>query len=50
MGVPPGARVMGAPATVTVVVVVGTAIITVVPDLTKVWEGAPDGGAGFGSI
>lgn len=49
MGVPPGASVIVARATMTEVVVVGTAMITVVPDPTNVSETAPGGGKGFGS-
>jgi hypothetical protein len=48
MGVPPGARVIVTPTTMTVVVV-GTAMITVLPAETKVSETAPEDGAGFGS-
>jgi hypothetical protein len=49
IGVPPGASVILAPATMTVVVIVGIMIMTVVVDFTKVSETAPEGGAGFGS-
>lgn len=48
-GVPPGARVRVAPATVMVIVVVGTGIETVVPARTNVCDTAPAGGAGLGS-
>jgi hypothetical protein len=49
IGVPPGASVITVPATITVVVIVGMAITTVVVDFTKVSETAPEEGAGFGS-
>lgn len=48
-GVPPGATVIVAPATVTVVVVVGIAMTTVELDRTNVCDDAPDEGTGFGS-
>lgn len=49
-GVPPEAKTMVAPPTVTVVVTVGTCMTIVVVELMKVSEVAPEEGAGLGSF